>query len=702
MQSLRWMRSRLQITTWIAAALFAACSASWVQAATEAPTTPPVPTAAFFKDSDVGETLLSPDGHHLAMTSRGSGVRRGLFVLDLRPGGKVHRSAQFRDADVVSVAWVNAQRLVFSAVDYSEGSGRGRGAPGLIAVDLDGENMRQLIRRQGLVLSNTARQDRSLDWDHFLLRVPQPAQGAGPNTEVLIGNRGTGESGELSAQWLDVYSGLRRAVDFALPKGTQRLLTDSTGQARVAFTLSVKKDAQRTAAWWRGPNQTHWQQLAEGDLFGLPFEPHSVDDAGQLYVTERVGAEGVRVLKHYDFEAGKPAAEPFVSSPGFDFSGTVLRERGSGIAQGVRLTTDAETTVWLDPQLKALQAVVDQRLPNQINRLQCSRCGQPDVVALVRSFSDRNPGTLWLYRGAPAEGQAAWQPVAQMNPGVQPTRMATVDFHRIRARDGRDLPVWLTTPTGPPRLQPPAAVVLVHGGPWVRGGAWAWRPMAQFLASRGYLVIEPEFRGSTGYGEAHFKAGWKQWGQAMQDDVADALQWAQAQKLAGPQACIMGGSYGGYATLMGLVRHPELYRCGIAYVAVTDLKLLLEGSWFVADDISEINRQYTLPQMVGDLKADTAMIHANSPVEQAGKIKAPLLLAMGELDRRVPLAHGKRMRDALEAAGNPPQWVVYPGEGHGWGLLKNRVDFAERIERFLAQHLAQLLMQPPAQNPTPP
>ena len=412
-----------------------------------------------------------------------------------------------------------------------------------------------------------------------------------------------------------------------------------------------------------------------------------MDDAGQLYVTERVGADGVRVLKRFDFETWQPAAEPFVSSPGFDFIGSVLRERGTGTAQAVRLTTDAETTVWLDPQLKALQERMDQRFPGQVNRLQCRRCGQPDAVALVRSFSDRNPGALWLYRAAPGEGQPMWQAVAQVNPGIPSSRMATVDLHRIRARDGRDLPVWITTPAGASRTQPPPAVVLVHGGPWVRGVTWGWRPMSQFLASRGYVVIEPEFRGSTGYGEAHFKAGWKQWGQAMQDDVADALRWAQSSQRAGPQACIMGGSYGGYSTLMGLVRHPELYRCGVSYLAVTDLKLLLEGSWLVNDDLSDLNRRYTLPQMVGDAKVDAAMIHANSPVEQADKIKAPLLLAMGELDRRVPLAHGKRMRDALEAAGNPPQWVVYPGEGHGWGLLQHRIDFAERVERFLAQHL---------------
>jgi dipeptidyl aminopeptidase/acylaminoacyl peptidase len=227
----------------------------------------------------------------------------------------------------------------------------------------------------------------------------------------------------------------------------------------------------------------------------------------------------------------------------------------------------------------------------------------------------------------------------------------------------------------------------VHGGPWVRGGHWRWSAMEQFLASRGYLVINPEFRGSTGYGRAHFEAGWKQWGQAMQDDVADAVRWAQSQGLADQRVCIAGGSYGGYATLMGLVRHPELYRCGVAWVAVTDPFLYLEGSWGIDDDISESGRRFMLPQMVGDAKADAEMLTRVSPLAQADRIRAPLLLAFGEDDLRVPLAHGKRLREALQKAGRDPQWVTYREEGHSWRLPQTRTDFAQRMERFLAEHL---------------
>jgi len=346
--------------------------------------------------------------------------------------------------------------------------------------------------------------------------------------------------------------------------------------------------------------------------------------------------------------------------------------------------TEVESSVWLTDGMKAIQADVDEALPGRVNRISCRHCGKPDMVLLVRSYSDREPGEWWIHRGASSDTKG-WQQVGRVKMELKAEDMAVMAMQRIKARDGRDLPVWVTR--SPAAQGPLPAVVLVHGGPWVRGNIWGWHADAQFLASRGYVVIEPEFRGSAGYGEAHLKAGFRQWGQAMQDDVADALKWAQKEGLASDKACIAGASYGGYSTLMGLVKDPALYRCGVAWLAVTDLDLFLTGSWWITDDISKSGRQYTLPEMVGDPVKDAAMLAANSPVKQAARIKAPVLLAFGEDDRRVPLAHGERMRKALREAGNNPVWMTYSGEGHGFAVVKNRVDFAERMEAFLARQL---------------
>ena len=635
----------------------------------------------FFKDPDIIETVLSPSGHRLAITTSLGTERVGLAMLDLAPNGKISRILQFQDGDVRGVQWVNDDRLVFTIQDFSEGSGRPNGAPGLFAVNSDGSEIKRLVRRQGRPMVTDGRvTDLALDWNHRLLRVPQGKSGQ-TNETVLIGEFSRDEPYVVYPKWLNTRTGRTRPADFNPPPNPVGWMTDGQGDARVVFTRS--KDRQ--AAYWRAPGQSDWEQLYESGLLESPFEVNAVDDAGGLYVTRAEGPAGLRALTRYNFTRKAPENEPWVVTQGFDFAGSVITEMGTGTARGVRLFVDAETTVWLDPALKAFQQEVDGKLPNRVNRISCRRCGQPDMVALVRSYSDRDPGSLLLYQAQPAEEGKHWRSIGSIKGGIAPEQMAGLQFERIKARDGRDLPVWVTRPVG--AKGPLPAVVLVHGGPWVRGSVWGWHAYPQFLASRGYVVIEPEMRGSTGYGLAHFKAGFKQFGQAMQDDVADALMWAQKQGLATDKACIAGASYGGYSALMGLVKDPQLYSCGIAWVALTDLNLYLSGSWWIADDISSAGRKYTLPEMVGDASKDAAMIEANSPVKQATRIKAPVLLAFGEADLRVPLAHGKRMRDALRDAGNPPEWVTYSGEGHGFAVLKNRVDFAQRMEAFLAKHL---------------
>jgi len=411
--------------------------------------------------------------------------------------------------------------------------------------------------------------------------------------------------------------------------------------------------------------------------------PRFFDAAGDLFVTVASGPRGTSELHRFDFEKRAPMSDAVVRAPGFDFRGELVAETPGGQTLGVRLETDAETTVWFDPRLKALQQEADGKLPGRVNRLSCRRCSESDMVVLVESFSDRDPGVYLLYRA----DTRAWRLIGNRRRGIDPNQMAQLDFHRIKARDGLDLPVWVTTPAikaGGPR----PTVLLVHGGPWVRGGHWRWDPMPQFLASRGYLVIEPEFRGSLGYGDAHFKAGFKQWGRAMQDDLSDALAWAVAKGMADPRrVCIAGASYGGYATLMGLVKDPDQYRCGAAWVAVTDPRLMYQ--WTSISDQSDENRGFDYPGLIGDPVADANQLKATSPLAQAARIKVPVLLAAGALDRRVPLLHGTRMRDALTDAGHAPEWIVYDDEGHGWLTVKNRVDFALRLERFLDRHLKQ-------------
>lgn len=648
----------------------------------------PVPIENFFRNPDVLDAQLSPSGKLLALTTAVGAKRVSLVVADLDTPGKVNRVALFSDSDVVRFNWVNDKRLIFSVADLETGSGEDRyTAPGLFSVDAQGQDLRRLVAlRPGAFVTESTRFSReALTWNHVLLHVPQRQAGASEPEhadDVIIGElifSGGRELIRVVPMWLNTRTGRTRFMDLQAPGGALNWLFDSRGEARVAES----QDKGRRVLHWRGPGQTDWQKLSDDEALRPSFTPRHVDDAGNLYVTHRKGPAGLSVLSRYDFERRAPATEPWVTVEGFDFNGSVLGARQGEAAAGVRVESDAETTIWFDDKMKRFQQQVDERLPGGVNRVSCRRCGQADMVALVRHFADRDPGHLWLYSASTGQ----WRSVFPVLRGIQRQQMARVDFQRIKARDGRDLPVWLTLPQGRKAGSPGPTVVLVHGGPWVRGGHWRWNPMEQFLASRGYLVISPDFRGSRGYGQAHFEAGWKQWGQAMQDDVADAVLWAQAQGLADKRVCIAGASYGGYATLMGLVRHPELYRCGVAWVAVTDPFLVLEGSWWIRDDTSDSERRYTLPQLVGDAKLDVDMLTSVSPVAQASKIRAPLLLGFGEADLRVPLAHGKRLREALQKVGRDPLWVSYPEEGHSWRLPQTRTDFARRMESFLGEHL---------------
>lgn len=216
-------------------------------------------------------------------------------------------------------------------------------------------------------------------------------------------------------------------------------------------------------------------------------------------------------------------------------------------------------------------------------------------------------------------------------------------------------------------------------------GSGTTRP--PFLASRGYVVIQPEFRGSTGFGPAHFEAGWKQWGGAMQDDLADAAKWAVKQGWADARRVgIMGGSYGGYATLMGLIKDPQIFRAGVEWAGVTDIGMMFTST---ESDASEENLGYSMRTLIGDPddKADAAMFRRNSPQLRAAELKQPLLMAHGAGDRRVPLAHARSFRDAIKSHNANVTSIIYDDEGHGWRKEKTRIAFWQQVEAFLDKNL---------------
>jgi dipeptidyl aminopeptidase/acylaminoacyl peptidase len=225
-------------------------------------------------------------------------------------------------------------------------------------------------------------------------------------------------------------------------------------------------------------------------------------------------------------------------------------------------------------------------------------------------------------------------------------------------------------------------IVNPHGGPWVRD-EWGYIPEVQFLASRGYAVLQMNFRGSTGYGRKHLESGYGQWGLAMQDDITDGVRWAIAAGFADPaRVAIYGASYGGYATMAGLAFTPELYRCGVNYVGVTDMVLLLKTipeGW-------ESTRA-TLEAKTGNTKLDRVRLEATSPSKHVGNIRAPVFFAYGALDERIDLKHATRLVGQLRRNGVPVELMIRQDEGHGYGHWNNKIAFYRKLEEFLGKYL---------------
>ncbi|SHN25735.1 Dipeptidyl aminopeptidase/acylaminoacyl peptidase [Duganella sacchari] len=632
----------------------------------------------FFNNPEFSDAVLSPSGKYLAVRLGNKSKRDMLGVVELGTNA-VKVVGNFSDADIGRYAWVNDQRLVFTATDKDLAPGDMRYAPGLYAINRDGTGFRQLAMRNGKAFvtnGSTLGTRELLPWHTYLLGQ----DGAQDSDFIYVQDRdisGPGELNHVDLLRLNTVTG-RTSVSVKRPGASHYWLLDHKGEPR----LTITADKGSSSVYYRDPATNEWRKLTDFERFtgsGGTFRPLAFGPDGTLYVLSREPKGDTTAVFTYDLNTAKLSSKPLVKLDGYDFHGQLIM--GKDKLLGVQHLTDAMGTTWLDPDMKAMQAKIDAMLPNTINLLTLPTHPESPWI-MVTAFADIWPKRIMLYN---SETQKLTM-VGESYPGINPNQMAHKELVRYKSRDGLTIPAWLTLPQGPGKQLP--MVVLVHGGPWVRGGSWNWDPDAQFLASRGYAVLEPEFRGSTGYGSRLFRAGWKQWGLKMQDDVADATRWAIDKGYAdSKRICIAGASYGGYATLMGLINDPDLYKCGVEWAGVTDINLMYDGSWFYTSDMSEDWKQYGMPQMIGDQVKDAAQLKATSPLEQASRIKQPLLMAYGTADMRVPLPHGTKFYKAVKQTNPNVEWIEYDEEGHGWKLPKNRIDFWGRVEKFLDKNI---------------
>lgn len=646
-----------------------------------------VPVAQFFALEDFRAMRLSPDGKRIAAVAPYKG-RGNLIVLDLatRQARSITASERW---DVVRPRWIGNNRLYFTVADGLEATGRPR-LKGAYTINVDGTDMKEVFGYNESGGPRGLRIESLLDIE------------GGDSTLGYVSMR------ERSRDYVDVYKLDFRTMRYELltfdtPGRIAQWELDSERRPRVAVREEPRPAKGKPVAitfWHRAPSGGAWEKMFQYDYY-VDVESYSIcgfdKDDRTLFVTARRGRDKSALWK-YDTQT-KQFGDMVLDDPLVDLvcnSGSDENE-GSGSDGGLLVDPQTKEVVGFQYQGDRPKKVyfkpgseherLAKMFASAVPGFSEFRFSKDRSVALVMSYSDIDPGTYYLFDS----NKKQLEVVAKKRAWVKPELMAERKPILYKARDGMMIPAYITLPRGVPAKNLPL-IVNIHGGPMVRGYYWSewgrW-PEAQFFASRGYAVLEPEPRASMGFGHKLYSAGFKQWGQVAQDDITDgALHLVKEGIVDRDRMCLHGGSYGGYASLQGLVREPDLFKCAHSFVAVTDLGLMQTVAW---SDIAEnvkfdyLGNEFKI--LVGDSKEDAEMFQRFSPARNADRIKGAVMLTMGSDDVRVPLIHGEKMRDAMIKAGKPIEWKVYAEEGHGFNKEANVTDFYTRSLRFYDEHI---------------
>lgn len=358
-------------------------------------------------------------------------------------------------------------------------------------------------------------------------------------------------------------------------------------------------------------------------------------------------------------------------------SSPLIVQRKTGELIGARYLGERQVIHTFDAEFSDVLKNLEALSEGDIGLLSSDESGRKWIVSFVH---DRDPGVTYFYDHATGESRLLFRPY----PHLDPKAMAPMTPVTVTARDGRDLPSFLTLPVGVEPVDLPM-VLLVHGGPWYRD-SWRFDPLVQFLASRGYAVLQVNFRGSIGYGKAHTQAAIGEFAGKMHDDLVDGTRWAVERGIADPErVAIMGGSYGGYAALVGATFTPDVFAAAVDYVGISDLANFMRTQpEFVRPGL--INNWYRYVGDPADPEQLTDML-ARSPITRLDDVSAPLLIAQGANDARVVKAESDNAVATLRSKGVDVEYLVFDDEGHGFVNPENSIAFYRAVERFLAKHL---------------
>ena len=594
-----------------------------------------VPLSAFLKPADFGSLEISPDGAYYAATLPMED--RTLLVVLRRADMK--RTAVVRleeKAHIVGFEWVNARQVVYTVASQAGRLEAPVLNPFLYISEAEGDSARVVDKHMPMRLVDGLREE-----DDVIL---------------VNGSRGLGR--------YDLKTGKFRPERVRSPLHSATSYLDNAGKVRLVsgyFSGELKPRLYLHDA--KGKWQTVNIENETGET--IYVSGFSADNrSAYLMVEQPVGTD---TFVRLDLETLKRT--PVLRNPRVDASGTVSSPL-TGALIGVVYLDGKPRIEFVDPQDQYAREIMKLARAFPGSYVRPTSYTSDGKLGVYFVSSDVNSGEYYLVDHA--SGKAHF--VTADSEALDPDLMSPMTPFRFKARDGLELEGFLTRPRSWPEGRPGPLVVLPHGGPKGVYDTWGFDSEVQMLASRGYAVLQLNFRGSGNYGQQFREAGNRQWGRKMQDDLTDATRWAieQGHAQAG-RICLYGASYGAYAAMMGLAREPDLYACGIGNVGVYDL--------------NRMYREDTIGSRYGRAYWDEALGQSDlgsiSPTALAKNIRAPVLLGAGEDDTTAPPHHTRSMKRALELSGVPVESVFYRKEGHGYYSLANRSDWATRVLAML-------------------
>ena len=626
----------------------------------------PMPLADFARHPQYEQVKISPDGDYLAATAVVHG-RTVLALIHLADMKGVNVTPRDR-ADVVDFWWVAPQRVMYTLGERVGGLEAPQSTGELYAVNGDGSDDKILFGiRAGE--SHGATHIRHAESELAVGRLIAPLDDGRHaliasydiNGADLGGLRTPSSLGVYPKAWsIDLYSGVKTLVAIA-PLRNARFLADHAGQVRFAYGEDVD---QMQKVYYRSGHGAEWQKVFDETGGGDRVSP-LLFGRGDTTVYFDCGG-----ICRWDVATRKLAT--LWQAPGVMPTGLEYTLDGRDVF-AVRSEPGRPAVTLLDksaPEAKLLVALMQQFPGEEVRFTSSTRDGAKAVLFV---HGDTDPGAFYLYDAATKKLRF----LLACRPWIKPAQMASMQPVELKARDGLELHGYLTRPPGMDKARKLPLVVYVHGGPYGIRDHWQFDPDVQALASRGYAVLQVNFRGSGGYGDAFYRAGLRQWGGKMQDDVTDATHWAVDQGIADPaRICIFGGSYGGYAALEGAVKEPDLYQCAIGYAGVYDLRLMTTRG-----DIppSEFGENY-LKMALGENQDE---LWDRSPIAHLDALKAKVMLIVGGADQRVPPVQAENLRAALSKRHVRAEWLYERAEGHGFYDESNRAELLQRVVAFL-------------------